>query len=328
MRFCSVLVLLVQSSLSNSFILLQNSRLPALRLLAENDDNTKTTAEEGTLPPPPIEESVELIVQQKAPQPQAPAPAVRRQPTATEMMTAMGTTPRRIAIGTLTATGIALAGNFLGVTSQLLTAFPEEAVEATSLDTYFPRGDYKRVRENGYTFVIPKEWVADTFVALAKAQRQARSLDLKMRRSSSYTTLPDSAFGPPGRLNKNGVSEQGDTNVSVIVSGGLPGFSLRGTLGSPTAAASTLLRVSLAPEGSGRVATLLDAEEDAARNVYQFTYDVDRGEKGKPLRAVSVIAARADTLITSTVVAPRDDWDDLKYAEKLRKVASSFHLTG
>lgn len=56
-----------------------------------------------------------------------------------QMMLAMGTSPRRLFLGTVSATGIALAGNFLGVTSKLLTAVPEEIVEKTSLDTYFPR---------------------------------------------------------------------------------------------------------------------------------------------------------------------------------------------
>jgi hypothetical protein len=137
------------------------------------------------------------------------------------------------------------------------------------------------------------------------------------------------AFGPPGRLNQRGVSEQGDTNVSVVVSTGLSGFSLRGTLGSPTSAAETLLRVSLAPEGSGRTATLLNADEDVIRHVYEFEYTIDRGERGPPLRAISVIAGRnSDTLITLTVVAPSEDWHDETNAIKLRKIASSFHIVG
>jgi hypothetical protein len=141
-------------------------------------------------------------------------------------------------------------------------------------------------------------------------------------------TLPDAAFGPPGRLNKKGVSEQGDTNVSVIISTGLTGFSLQRTLGNPTSAAETLLNVSLAPPGSGRVATLVNAAEDKDRGVYQFEYTVDRGERGPPLRNISVIGGRnGDTLVTLTVVAPAGDWKDETYSAKLRKIASSFHLT-
>lgn len=137
------------------------------------------------------------------------------------------------------------------------------------------------------------------------------------------------AFGPPGRLNVNGVSEQGDTNVSVLVSPVMPGFSLRGTLGTPTSAAETLLRVSIAPEGSGKTATLINAFEDTERRVYQFEYVVDRGpNKGPPLHTISVIAERnGDTLLTLTVVAPVQSWDsDPNFALKLQKAAESFHL--
>ena len=135
------------------------------------------------------------------------------------------------------------------------------------------------------------------------------------------------AFGPPGRLNQKGVSQQGDTNVSVLVSTVMDGFSLEGTLGSPKSAAETLLRVSLAPEGSGKTATLLEAFDDPSRSVYQFQYRVDRGQRGPPLQAISVIAARnGNTLYTLTVVAPETEWEDVAFANKLRHVADSFHL--
>lgn len=114
--------------------------------------------------------------------------------------------------------------------------------------------------------------------------------------------------------------------MSVVISKVKPGFSLRGNLGSPTNAAETFLRLSLAPEGSGRVATLISAEEDVDRQVYQFEYDVDRGERGPPLRAISLIAVRnGDNLLTLTVVAPLQEWETLSEEKKLRKVASSFH---
>jgi hypothetical protein len=140
------------------------------------------------------------------------------------------------------------------------------------------------------------------------------------------------AYGPPGRLDpRTGVSEQGDTNVSVIVSEGLNGFSLKGTLGTPTEAAEKLLQFSLAPAGSGRTATLLRAEEDAERRVYQFEYDVVRGGGRPPLQAISVIAAGQPVgtqLLTLTVTAPRDTWaTNPVLATKLRKIASSFHTS-
>jgi PsbP len=154
---------------------------------------------------------------------------------------------------------------------------------------------------------------------------------LILLQNSSSFLLP-SAFGPPGRLNpRTGVSEQGDTNVSVIVSGGLSGFSLRGTLGSPTEAAEKLIRLSLAPEGSGRTIDLKRALEDIERNVYQLEYDVMRPNGRPPLRAISIIAAGSPAgtkLITLTVTAPKEVWDvDAKLATKLERIASSFHTT-
>ena len=251
-------------------------------------------------------------------------------PSVQDLMLAMGTNPRRIFLGVSSATGIALAGNLFGVTSNLLTGIPEEQVEATGLDTYFPRGNYKRCRTSEYTFVIPKEWVADTFVELAKAQRKVQPLDYSMQQSTQRAkpvqTLPDSAYGPPGRLNQKGVSQAGDTNVSVIVSSGLVGFTLGGTLGTPNEAAETLLTKSIAPEGSGRKATLLRAFDDSGKQTYQFEYIVDRGERGPPLRNIAVIAASpaGDKLYTLTVVAPAAKWKDED--AKLRKIADSFHL--
>lgn len=144
------------------------------------------------------------------------------------------------------------------------------------------------------------------------------------------STLPDAAYGPAGRLNKNGVSESGDTNVSVIVNTGLKGFSLMGTLGSPQDAAEKLLRLSIAPEGSGRSATLLNSAEDVSRSAYQFEYILNRGTRGAPLRNIAVIVGspKGDAFYTLTVVAPAKEWEKEAVATKLRKIASSFHLTG
>lgn len=295
-----------ETSRRDSPSVMDDSRAAVVTAVETSDIPESTSA---NIPPPPQQ-------QQQQPRPK-------------DIMMALGTSPRRLFLGTASATGIALAGNFLGVTSQLLTLVPEPTVEATGLDTYFPRGDYRRVLGDGYAFVIPKEWVGDTYIELAKAQRAAKSLDYDARRRSSGT-LPDVAFGPPGRLNpRTGVSEQGDTNVSVILSGGLSGFSLKGTLGPPEEAAEKLIRLSLAPPGSGRTITLRSAVEDTDRQVYQLEYDVDRGERGPPLRAISVIAAgtpMGTKLITMTVTAPKANWESNEVlAMKLERIASSFH---
>ena len=80
------------------------------------------------------------------------------------------------------------------------------------------------------------------------------------------------------------------------------------------------------------MATLLSVSEVERAGggglLYQFEYDVDRGERGVPLRAISVIGAGGgSTLITATVVAPRAEWEsDAKYAARLRGTIESFRL--
>ena len=231
----------------------------------------------------------------------------------------------------------------------------------TGLDTFYPRGDCKRVvvrstntagipsNVGKCSFLIPKEWVADTSLALAQAQRQARVLDYSMQqnnnnnnqqRRSTSNVLPDAAYGPPGRLDSQGLSN-GDTNVSVIINNGVRNFSLASSLGSdPTTAAETLLSSKYAPrKGLPTLVSAMeqvrgggDDDDDEANKVpvYQFEYTVDRGEKYKPLRAISVVAGSqaGDAFVTLTVVSTMEEWDNNKplVDERLRRVASSFKL--
>eukprot|EP00590_Aulacoseira_subarctica_P011216 CAMPEP_0172435044 /NCGR_PEP_ID=MMETSP1064-20121228/70959_1 /TAXON_ID=202472 /ORGANISM="Aulacoseira subarctica , Strain CCAP 1002/5" /LENGTH=247 /DNA_ID=CAMNT_0013183317 /DNA_START=259 /DNA_END=1002 /DNA_ORIENTATION=- len=238
-------------------------------------------------------------------------------------MSLLGTSPRRIFLSFASAVSISLGTNFLGGTSLLLSFIPEDVVEQSSLDLFYPRGPFKRVRgtedNDYYSFLIPKSWVADTSLELARATRRTKSLDYtkKPRRSASSSgMIPDVAFGPPG---SNSTSR---TNVSVVVTKVLPGFTLPGTLGSPVIAANALLQTIIAPQDSGRKATLLKVSEEfrGMSNIYQFEYWLDffSGNnstqnddvaKDRRLRAISVIAERnQDTLLTLTVVAPEIEW--------------------
>merc|ERR1719215_1948192 len=138
-------------------------------------------------------------------------------------MQAMGTSRRRLLTGGLSSVGIALLGNFLGMTSALLQTIPEDIVERSKLDTYYGRGDYKRFTSDYYTFLLPKNWVADSSLELQKAQMRVRTLDYTMTNngvspsSNNMMNLPDAAFGPAGNtMERRTVS--GDTNVSILVS--------------------------------------------------------------------------------------------------------------
>lgn len=113
--------------------------------------------------------------------------------------------------------------------------------------------------------------------------------------------------------------------MSVIQSAFPPGFSLQETMKTPREGALFLLNNSIAPPQSGRKATLLNASE--LNGLYQFEYQIDRGDKGRPLRSISVLAQAKRSLYTLTVVAPEEDWTSSANNEhKLRTIAESFHL--
>ena len=110
------------------------------RLLASNNDPTEN-ADNGSQEKiePPVKEETTTTPPTRRQRQEAPALSSR------DLMRSLGTSPRRIFVSFLSASGIALAGNFLGVTSNILTAVPEDIVESTGLDTYFPRGELRQV---------------------------------------------------------------------------------------------------------------------------------------------------------------------------------------
>ena len=65
--------------------------------------------------------------------------------------------PRRVFLGVLATGGLALGGNFLGVTGKLLNGAPEVA-ESLRLDIIYPVNGFKRCYnpEKGYEFVYPR----------------------------------------------------------------------------------------------------------------------------------------------------------------------------
>ena len=123
-------------------------------------------------PPSEVAESSELPRQTDARKPEATTEA--RKPEATislaQWMVGMNTSPRRIATATLGSTAIALAANFLGVTSGLLSLFPEAAREQR-LDIAYPVRGFKRHLDpqGRYTFIYPVRYVADQTVYMRNA---------------------------------------------------------------------------------------------------------------------------------------------------------------
>ena len=131
---------------------------------------------------------------------------------------------------------------------------------------------------------------------------------------------PEVAFGP--------VSSQGEENLSVVVGQLQPGFSLRGTLGTPEEAAERLLQQSIA-KPDVRVPTLLSARERASarsgKPLYEFEYRVDYpNSRQRPTYTVCVVGATRDTLFTFASRVPEDVW--AANADDLREAADSFVL--
>ena len=114
-------------------------------------------------PPSEVAESSELPRQTDARKPEATISLA-------QWMVGMNTSPRRIATATLGSTAIALAANFLGVTSGLLSLFPEAAREQR-LDIAYPVRGFKRHLDpqGRYTFIYPVRYVADQTVYMRNA---------------------------------------------------------------------------------------------------------------------------------------------------------------
>lgn len=233
---------------------------------------------------------------------------------------------RSMAVGAL-ATGVALGGDLFGVTRGLLSLFPDAARRAR-LDVIYPVRGFRRfvAADGAYELLRPSEWLADQVLALPRpgdvVPLDTGGLAPRSRRKGRGAAL-DAAFGPPG----------GDRteNLSVIrarVSGAL---DLSALFADPTAAAQSLLASTIAPEGSGKRATLINAarREDG---VIQFAYAVEFGPgtalEGQVINNEACVAylPQSRELLTLTVLAPAAEWADGRSGPMLRAVAPSFRL--
>ena len=98
-----------------------NSNLPAL-----GDIETTAAAAEQTQPNK-IQSTPTTQTQSSA----TTATTTELLPTPTQLMSMMGTSPRRVFLSAASSTAIALSANFFGVTSNLLEVLPEEFSEKT-----------------------------------------------------------------------------------------------------------------------------------------------------------------------------------------------------
>ena len=259
-----------------------------------------------------------------------PRPSTSSTITLQQWMFGMNTSPRRIAVATLSSTFFALAANFVGVTSALLSLSPE-AARRQRLDVFYPvRGFKRHVDPAGrYTFIFPVRYVADQTVYLRNADaaytrrsenRQLLAAGLPASATPAAPSGPEVAFGPPGT--------SAEENLSVVAGALRPGSSLRATLGSPEEAADRLLQQRIAKPGEREVTLLAASERRSSGSglpLYEFEYQV-RGLAGRRFEAhfVCVVGAAPDTLFTLNARVPEARWAEAKVG--LLASAASFEI--
>tara|TARA_B110000483_G_scaffold222698_1_gene279889 strand:- start:1400 stop:2116 length:717 start_codon:yes stop_codon:yes gene_type:complete len=231
-------------------------------------------------------------------------------------------------LGTLVTGGLALGGNFLGITGKLLEGSPDVA-ESLRLDLIYPVGGFKRAYnpEKGYEFVYPEDYLGDaTMVARAANQRESMNpLDppglgdvAKPPKIFGQTVQePQSAFGPMGGT--------GEENVSVIVSRSPPGGFKLDRFGDAQNQATWLLANVLAPPGSGKTSELFDAytrTSGGGTKYYTFEYTIKTDAWFR--HNVAVFAEKGGRLYTLVAQVPEVDW--ARRREAFRKVADSLKV--
>ena len=265
---------------------------------------------------------------------------------ATELVTWGGKLPsrRRFIGGISTSLLIALGGNLGGCTSFLLSTFDKTHIaQELGIDALIPINGRKRFKDSrfGFELTYPSEWLQDYTIA-ERQQRRAekrRAIDppsLKAKQQDQSIEEPLVAIGPPGST--------GEINLSVIAAPIFPGFTIRGSFGSPEEGALRFLN-SIAPEGSGRTATLIRASERSNASasssseklkdvepVYELEYLV-RGP-GFYRHNLSVVATQMipnieerllqPYLYTFNAQCPQDEWEKLQ--PLLTEASSSFKL--
>ena len=218
-----------------------------------------------------------------------------------------------ILIGTV---GLALGGNFLGITSSLLSTKGTE--ESTVLSQLYSIKGLRKVVSENYAFLIPSDWAPD--YAVVQSKQRLREMPAELASRSPLQNLPESAFV--------GTASPID-NFSVIKSVVEPGFEMRKTLGSPLNALQ-FLSTSIARAGSGKSLVIVDASEsyDAQGNLrYIFEYIIDKASwSAGPRHTISVVTFEyPQTLYTATLVIPEKEWPDV--AQQGHKIAESFSLS-
>jgi hypothetical protein len=222
--------------------------------------------------------------------------------------------PRRVFLGTLATAGLALGGNFLGITGALLSDFPDAAA-SLRLDIIYPVNGLKRCYnpEKGYEFLYPEDYLGDATMAARNANRQAAKTSLDPGAPSAKPPMifgqevrePQSAFGPMGGT--------GEENVSVIVSRAPPGGFRLDRFGDARNQAEWLLANVLARPGTGKTAELYDAYTTAGpsgggKGVKYYTFEYTIRTESWYRHNVAVFAEFGGRLYTLVAQVPETRW--------------------
>ena len=207
---------------------------------------------------------------------------------------------------------LAIGANFIGITSVLLSSTNPDYFKSLKLDQIYSINSYLRTVNDDYMYIYPDNWIADQRLQLMAAAN--RELPQTLQRKQQV--IPSSARQKSGSLGRL-------ENVSVIKSKLLPGFTLQGTLGTPTEAAEKLLK-SAAP--TPKEATLISAQQETRKGqlYYVYEYLVKKPDTNFNQHILSIITSRDSNLYTFTVQAPNNEWESEK--ETIIKIANSFEI--
>lgn len=115
-------------------------------------------------------------------------------------------------------------------------------------------------------------------------------------------------------------------NLSLIKTKIEPEFSLEKNLGTPREGAIYLLDNVIAPQGSGKVYSLLDAYDRVKgdQNYYVFEYTLKILNKNFFQHTISVVTASFGDLYTFTVTIPEGKYDS--YRNNVMEIITSFEV--
>jgi hypothetical protein len=210
---------------------------------------------------------------------------------------------------------LAFGSNFLGSTSFIMTNTNPEYFRSLKFDQLYSIDGFQRyVDVNNYEVLFPDHWIIDQKTVIAKEMKLEKPLQLQSSRTS---VIPDLAYTKP--------DSYGRENLSILKSKVLPGFSIKGTLGSPEEAGPKLMEL-IAPTSSNKKYTLLNIyEKSGMKPKYVVEYLIEKGDVFNQ-HCISVIAYKEPTLelYTLTAMAPESSWD--KESDTIRKIADSFEI--